>query len=304
MITAHDYKELYRNLDVPIVDDKDVITAWRKVDVHKYLLSWKDNAQGEPEHYNIQSARNSLNQLYSKLHEHFAKAGASLKVYVGLRGHQEKTFNTFTDVWYYARKAYWGKGSPEEVQITLQLAVRFNLIQEARLQESCDEATDLNAQGMIGLDCNGFVGNYIEHGYRGKAWDENKAGHEGYMANTGIVSIMNTLGPEVKTIDDIRFETYVMGLVAPNGQVIDRFWGNSTGHIVITTPFTFFIEAATAFFKERDNKRAIKMRVVESTPNAGLTESDYLVTGINDYVFKVWRGSTNSEMSVRMRPIR
>ena len=297
-MTAHEYKEIYRNLQVPIVNEKDERTGWQKVDVHKYLLSQKDNKAGEPEHYNIQKTTKGLGDLYSKVKAHFAKKDATLKVYVAIAEVQEKTFNSFKDVWYYASKAFWGKASPEEVQITLQLAVRFKLTEATALQNYCDEKTDGLAQGRIGLDCNGFVGNYLEKGVRCKPWDDNKPGFTNYEANNGIQSIMGKLGREVKSLNDIRFlQNYVMGLVdSKTKQVVNQFSSTGgVGHIVVTTPFTF-----PAMHK---GKPLIKMQVVESTPDAGLTESEYFLLSGKDYVFRVFRGSKNQEMDVRLRPI-
>ncbi len=299
---ATDYKNLYRNMLVPIVNEHEERTGWQKVDVNRYLLTNQDNKKGEPEHYNILNAKNGLGALYSKLQAHFTKKGASIKVYIATAELGEKVFTSFNEVWYYANKAYWGKASPEEIQITLQLVLRFNLATPQSLQAYCDEKTDGLAQGRIGLDCNGFVGNFLEHGYRGKAWDSNKVGFQSYEANIDIQSIMSKLGPEVKSINDINLnDIYVMGLVDPTTkQVIARFSGGHTGHIVVTTPFTFIATDGV--------KREIKMKVVESTLDAGLTESDYMVLSGKDYVFRVSRGSKKGTpyeyMDVRMRPVK
>jgi hypothetical protein len=113
---------------------------------------------------------------------------------------------------------------------------------------------------------------------------------------------MGKLGPEVKSLDDINLhDTYVMGLVDPTSkQVIARFSGSATGHIVITTPFTFIATDGV--------NRTIKMKVVESTLDAGITESEYQVLSGKDYVFTVSRGSKKGtvyeKMNVRMRPVR
>lgn len=287
---------------VPIVNEKDERTGWQKVDINKYLLTMQDNKEGKPEHYNIQNSKNGLGALYGKLHEHFAKPGASIKVFIASAEVDERVFKSFNEIWYYASKAFWGKGSPEEIQITLQLVLRFNLATPQTLQVYCDEKIDGLAQGRIGLDCNGFVGNYLEHGSRGMTWDGHKVGFQAYEANTDIQSIMSKLGAEVKSINDINLhDTYVMGLVDPiTKRVIARYAGGHTGHIVITTPFTFIATDGI--------KRSIKMKVVESTLDAGLTESDYMLLSGKDYVFTVSRGSKKGtayeKMNVRMRPVR
>ena len=302
MMTAHDYMGLYRNLRVPIVNEKDERTGWQTVDVHQYLLTQQDSAAGSPEHYNVQNATSGLGTLESKIRDHFSKKGASLKVFVGTAEVDERTFQSANDVWYFARKAFFGKGSPEEVQITLQLVLRFGLEVPARLQAYCDVATDVLAQGRVGLDCNGFVGNYLDHGFHDKAWDADKIGFSNYTANTGVKDIMDRMGPEVKSLDDIGpLQLYAMGLVDPvTKQVINRVSGSHTAHCVVTTPFTLVGMLG--------NKAYIQMQVVESTLDKGLTESDYLLLSGSHSVFEVRRGSKVGtpfeRMSVRMRPLK
>jgi len=54
-----------------------------------------------------------------------------------------------------AKKAIWGKGTPERCQITLQLALRYGLAADVQaVRKYCED-------GKIGLDCNGFVGAYM-----------------------------------------------------------------------------------------------------------------------------------------------
>jgi len=48
---------------------------------------------------------------------------------------------------------FTGKGSPENIAQALRLALAFELVTEAGLQKYCDD--------YIGLDCNGYVGNYL-----------------------------------------------------------------------------------------------------------------------------------------------
>jgi hypothetical protein len=303
-MTAADYKKRYRNMMVAIVNDKEERTGWQPVDINRYLLSRKDSKTGEPEHYNISDSKRGMWTLYSKLQSHFAKKGATLKVYIAGAELEEKVLQSFNEAWYYSKKAYWGKASPEEAQITLQLVMRFEISTPPNLQDYCDEKTDRLAQGRIGLDCNGFVGNYIEHGLKGKPWDNHKAGDENFEANADIATIMSRMGPEVKTLDDINEgATYIMGLIDPlTRQVIPQESNGKTGHIVITTPFT------TVTMNGNGSKKEIKMKVVESTLDAGLTESDYQVVSGKDFVFTVSRGSKKGTavefMDVRMRPVR
>jgi hypothetical protein len=65
---------------------------------------------------------------------------------------------TFTlDGWSFdilgVQRAYSGKGSPAEILDALWLANRFKFVDGPSLQSYCDR--------FLGLDCNGFVGNYV-----------------------------------------------------------------------------------------------------------------------------------------------
>jgi hypothetical protein len=51
------------------------------------------------------------------------------------------------------RLSFVGKGMPDDIRLTLRLAVRHGKAHKGRLQEFCNN--------YIGLDCNGFVGNYM-----------------------------------------------------------------------------------------------------------------------------------------------
>src|SRR5262249_2808855 len=59
-------------------------------------------------------------------------------------------------------RPFIGKGSPEECQLVLQLAVLVGGVSPARLQKWADD--------NLGLDCNGFVGNYLFHDLMGNDW--------------------------------------------------------------------------------------------------------------------------------------
>jgi hypothetical protein len=88
-------------------------------------------------------------------------------------------------------------------------------------------------------------------------------------------------------------------------QVINRTSADHhTGHIVVTTPFTTVVARPFMYAL----LPVIKMRVVESTLDAGLTESDYYLLSGEKNVFKVWRGSkagtAYETMNVRIRPAR
>jgi hypothetical protein len=62
------------------------------------------------------------------------------------------------------RYAFEGKGSPEDCQVGAQVAVLRGHATKANLATYCDT--------HMGLDCNGFVGNFLWYGRGGKTWPD------------------------------------------------------------------------------------------------------------------------------------
>ena len=176
-MSPSDYKECYLQLQVPVIVD-DKVTRWTQVELSHYLLVTKiDKTTGavtwDDNHPDNQAAYDAL---LGKLKQHFAKKGATLIVHVKpvLGGIEHSEFDDVNELWYYARKAFYGKGTPEEAQITLQLADRFGLLKGGTMQAYCDK--------FLGLDCNGFVGNYLVHGLREGDWQSAEPKGTDYLA--------------------------------------------------------------------------------------------------------------------------
>ncbi|MBV6431421.1 MAG: hypothetical protein IANPNBLG_01551 [Bryobacteraceae bacterium] len=123
--------------------------------------------------------------------------------------------------------SFLGKGAPEHCQVVLQLAEHWGLATNG-LQAYADSA--------LGLDCNGFVGNYIWHGRKGNTWS-----HGGFRDLKGpdsqITNFFRDL-PLVRRWEEINpSHTYLLGLVDSANNVIPG--GGSVkdaGHIMITEP--------------------------------------------------------------------
>lgn len=132
---------------------------------------------------------------------------------------------------------FWGKGSPEDCQIVLQLAVKLGLVQDGALQDW--------ANRNIGLDCNGFVGNYLFHEVMGRDWstaanDEKEPGpkatidvifdwvlRRGGKAITDISAIDPSVSHVVVRVDDY-------GKIIPGGPA--GLAAGYVGHIAVTEP--------------------------------------------------------------------
>ncbi len=126
-------------------------------------------------------------------------------------------------------RPFIGKGSPEEVQVVLQLAIRYGLATEANLQKYADDS-------KIGLDCNGFVGNYLR---QLKDADEKwiARSSDTFSGSSRIRDIFQHAGRRIRRFEDVTFDgMYLMGLVDGSGEVVNT--SAPAGHITISQPFT------------------------------------------------------------------
>ena len=126
-----------------------------------------------------------------------------------------------------------GKGSPEQAQIAIQLVYRFRKV-----------AMPLNqfvSVDFVGLDCNGFVGNYYRRVVMGQDWknlDVNKD-----PGPTTLMDDLLALGTEVVDPKDLRDDgTYVLVWCDDQGNIKNPQKGvaNTYGHVMITEPDTLY----------------------------------------------------------------
>lgn len=189
---------------------------------------------------------------------------------------------------------YNGKGSPEWFQIALQLAVQFKLTNVAGLQDYCNE--------NFGMDCNGFVGNYLFRCVQGRSWKEGHSDKHVVGPSTPIDVIVKK--PFITSMNELRpYETYVMGLVNDEGKV--RPGGGDTGHVVITQAGMSIMPGLCydTLSEERAEKAGAMptLYVVESTGGLGITKSWYQVEKVDPRgVFTVFRGCKGHRLKVRI----
>jgi hypothetical protein len=176
-----------------------------------------------------------------------------------------------------ARYVFAGKGAPEHCQIVLQLAHYWGLAPQPQVY----------ADAALGLDCNGFVGNYLWHDQRGNPWTDLGI----RFRDKGPDAYINEFFPRhpgdfVAHWDDLDgSKMYVMGMVDGNGNIIP---GGSAGvgHFTITQP-GFARPPRT-----NGGVTAPAIYVVESTAGhkPGLWESYYSFVSVNsNRVFTVRR---------------
>ena len=150
---------------------------------------------------------------------------------------QPATFGSWADLAPHVRSPFSGKGSPEDCQIVAQMAVLLNRTTAANLQNYCND--------NIGLDCNGFVGNYLWH-VRGKKDWMDIAGERDLGPGTSIDGFFDK-GRPIGSLDKIQpAELNVFGLVSSDSSRIVpvAVWNpdgtlKESGHIVISEPGRF-----------------------------------------------------------------
>jgi hypothetical protein len=162
-----------------------------------------------------------------------------------------------------ARYVFAGKGAPEHCQIVLQLADHWKLAPRG-LQAYADDA--------LGLDCNGFVGNYLWHGLRRQPWKE-----LGLNASEGPDSSIGEYLQRKKKINGwnemVPGRCYILGLVNSAGTIVAGGGdGTNDGHIAITEP---------SLVRPPDSFGRVGIYVVEATGahDPGLWESWYGLEG-------------------------
>lgn len=304
-----EYANIYRSLPVYLYTDEQAKAAngglpaggeWVTVNVNSYRLGLKRAWQ---------STQNSIEVFKSKVRPHLNEKSESITVWV-------KTIagdivpKTYTDRYALAENVndpFYGKGSPEEVQVVLQLAVRYGVFPPDKVQIYC-------SNGNIGLDCNGFVGNYLRHVVQGLPWDTDARTKEEkkteFDANTLIKSIMGFSGrtTPIASLDEIaQFPSavYLIGMAHENGVLNDQGRNAdgsvSHGHIMISEPGTLWKLNDATIPGVGKVPEAVEMKVIESTGGNGLVDSTYYIFGGNKHhAFTAYRGIKQARMTVRV----
>lgn len=189
------------------------------------------------------------------------------------------------------RYPFEGKGSPEQTQLAIQLVYRYH--------KATFTPEQFVEKDFIGLDCNGFVGNYIQRVVQNIPWLEADPDKDpGPTMMIGPLLHAQGDGNQITDLNDLAPEgIYLFGYCAPDGFIFDPrdARGSKYGHIMITEPGTLE-QVADGW----------KVGVVEATAagNRELRYLDYTITGMTKAnfctVFHVLRGSPSDKMDVRV----
>ena len=221
-MTPYDYLLKYRNLNVPLVNG----TTLLGIDVHEYR-----NAQDVFDPRNVDSDKtNDVDNMAADFDAgpgwHTAWAALRAKIakhgeHVGTNKYRlrfplptkenptpavtaDEVVNTSE-----LAQAFIGKGTPELCALALRLAEAFALINPtvAALQSYCDD--------YIGLDCNGYVGNYLKLKGSTVVGPSTTANPSGFMPPANRLS----------KLEDVKVESVLCWKTAGHVAIIDYMYG-------------------------------------------------------------------------------
>ena len=206
----------------------------------------------------------------------------------------DHTFATAASARRHFHPPFVGKGTPEQAQIAIQLVYRFRPVSTTLEQFA--------ARNFIGLDCNGFIGNYVQRVVQEQDWLAADNDHDP-GPTTLIDDLLHGQGKMISTIQEIKPEgTYLLGWCRADGSIRDPSHDHPTdfGHIMITEPNTL-----------QSTRAGLLIGVTEATA-AGDGKLRHLPYFLRDSVtraehgsvFRVQRGVGGSDMDVRISRMR
>lgn len=277
-MTPMRYAERYLNLEVPFADGPPV---WVRVD--KYVT---------------QTPTAEKDQLWSALVRALQKTP---KLSLTVDG-ASVDFTSPSQLQFHVLDPFFGKGTPEDCQIVLQLAVMLGRVASKQALQAYSDAN-------LGLDCNGFVGNYLFHVRDGHDWRTDARGSTSGPKAT-ITEIMHDAGGfTIHSVDAmVPSRMHVLAEVDAHDRIIAGGPTTTPGHIVITEPGRYLPS-----FMTMDLSKGASSAVgapaywgTESTGHVGLTQSWYAVMPLTRGgkpvadVFRVYRSSKHSFLNFRI----
>ena len=235
--------------------------------------------------------------LWQSLRQHFrAESGLSVDVFVGSsRSATTHEFATRDELRYTALNAFWGKASPEEMQVTLQLLDKFGVKPRAELAAYCGTTN-------IGVDCSGFVGNYLAREIGSTAWTS-RVGRGVVGPSTKSNAIFNHYSANrITSLDQLRTaHQYLLAYCNTQGSPHSS---DPTGHIMITAkPRVDQLTCRETGPAGRTQGSDGRFTVSESTGGIGVVTSEYSVesshrVGTRQAYFTVYRGCKRTTFNV------
>ena len=292
-MTPSEFLKQYTEMKVYIVPpEADVTTSgvWTSVKVKKY-------------HLGTSPYREMLWRDVS------SKVSKGTQVRIKTIGGMEVTSPVLNQhqLWSLFRFPFAGKGSPEQVQATIQLLFRFRR-NKSTVEQFAGGVGKQNEHNFIGLDCNGFVGNYLQrvHWKKYDWWNQNNEHDPGPDTTIKDLFLDNT--NPLYSLSDFNdcHSICLLAFCSNEGKIYDHGDGpGGAGHIMITDPG---VRAYT--------NNEVRITVSESTgadiggSKGGPVTSEYVVKQVTKEgnkatrtgaVFSVWRGGSPAmEMKVKI----
>jgi len=289
MTTPADYADKYRNLEVGLESGSVTVKI---------------------ERYHIGKPDNEMEQLVEAVKEYChaqLKHDANFKLDLIVNGESVKL--DYDHVKLHIVAPFYGKGSPEDCQIAAQLAVLMKRTSMEHLPRYCDK--------HLGLDCNGFVGNYLFHVRNKNPWQV-KAKEKDLGPSSSMDQFAAAGHPvkDLKAINPANLHLFIevdrAFRVIPGGKA-------GAGHIVISepnkyTPTSFVFNSFGGLDLGYAKKGAYghpALWAVESTgPQGaiGLHESWYAIkkplstrhSTVNRGIYEVFRGSKAANLNFEL----
>jgi hypothetical protein len=228
-MTPSQYKARYENLKVPLNNGSTAA-----VRINQYRLRSRNYDAAAANAFFAQLKKNGLDmelrvdtgaETFRVAHR-TADGGVSVNE-MTRTGPVKVESEVYSRVKTIARYVFAGKGAPEHCQIVLQLVDHWNLAPDG-LQKYADKS--------LGLDCNGFVGNYLWHVKRAHHWSELGVGNLDVGPDAFITAYFHGKKLLSRWEDLNASRSYIMGLVDSSGNIVPGGPGSREGHIVITEP--------------------------------------------------------------------
>jgi len=254
--------------------------------------------------YHIGSPKAEQGALWQALKEHFLRnqrRDASWRLRLRVNS-ETAEFSSAHDMLHRAANPFWGKGSPEDCQIVLQLAVILGRVPG---RDSLQAYADNN----LGLDCNGFVGNYLFRVVDGNGW-RSDASDRAIGPSSTITQIMEKPGRVViKSPDEIMpAKIHILGEVDGQYKTMPGGPSAAPGHIVMTEPGRYRENFMSMDLDLADQGvlGSPALWCTESAGGSGLVQSWYTFTQLRaggrtiDGVFRVHRGNRGRFLNFRV----
>jgi hypothetical protein len=290
MVTPADYADTYRNLEVRFENGSV------KVKVERYHLGAPDPEMG------------ALVQAVKEYYHAQQKKDPSFSL--DLIVNDDRVNTDYESMKLHIVAPFYGKGSPEDCQIAAQLAVMTKRTMKEHLARYCDQ--------YMGLDCNGFVGNYLFHVRNGNSW-EIIAKDKVDLGPSSSMDQFVAAGHPVKDLSAMNPANLHLFIEVDSALRVIPGGKAGAGHIVISepnkyTPTSFVVNSFGGLdmgYARRGAYGHPALWAVESTgPQhaVGLHESWYAIKKpvqgphkpVNRGIYEVFRGSKSANLNFEL----